>query len=265
MKQPKKWAMAAILAVTPLASAHADRATNDCKFYSAERERAPADVAELLRKAPGTFIRKCTPKLEHNQARYDVFSPTWGGPSGVCYTRSQQLYRIRGAQAHLRWSYQPFIGASRARPISIVPQLYMARPNTKCPSAISDEYVPVEGVSEGMFLSLVTAWEKMSNDAKLFDNAFAKLGNSTKSSPTFAQFRRSVLGLNGRRLLSIASISYSGPLPTEGLGVPSMKRLSDYSLRIYNQSDDTEAYELELDIANSGLSISNFRAVKRQL
>lgn len=254
--------VALALAVSAIPSAVADHSANTCRMYIGLDSNTPKDVGEILEKSKGATVQICEPRGTATQSRTNVFSPAWKGRLGVCHTRSTELFRVRMNSIHEQWSYLPT--AKKSGQSDVAPatsELYMAMPDRECPRQDSEKYLPVDGISEGLFVGLMNFWASISRDEKGFDAAFLELDAAKRSSVEFARFRAMALNKKGTGALSVANISYLGPLPYRSLGVPTIRRFSNYVMRISVPHASSESYELDVDLDGNLFKVLGFAVV----
>jgi hypothetical protein len=159
-----------------------------CQFYARGQASTPASVADFAKKFDDSLSRACI-NPRGRVLFYDSVDDVVHAPNGVCF-------------------YDRFERLAAGRPASDETRTFMSySPNAACPAQSAREYVMVEGVSPGVFLSILGFLKGISEGAAEFDRAVSiSIEQEASVRPSLNGFRTRLLDLNGRPILYAATV-----------------------------------------------------------
>ena len=170
-----------LLFVAPLQVMEA-RASSEpvCRSYDRSSVKVPAAAKKYL--SQGMALRVCSPP--EGEREYFVQSKPWRAHMDVCHFEERRLYPVGDAlkPGDFRETETPGDALIRV-------QTLMAPIGSACPDQNDPRYIPVSGVSEGVFLHLVRLWDRISESTKTLDAACSVTPRTDNQARAFSILR----------------------------------------------------------------------------
>ena len=175
----------AALLLSPPAAAQTERTA--CKIYFVDDRLTPPAVKALLEMHSDAAATVCSPDTEN--ISYAAISAVWKGPRGACIFQ-------QGPVSYLKLNEQ-------AGPYTT----FMALARAGCPKQDDRSYKSAEGVSEGVFVTLMNFVERISASRANFD---AELALSQRDQ-SVEEARAGILAFEPRARLTLNAIRLQPP------------------------------------------------------
>jgi hypothetical protein len=201
-----------------------------CQFYARGQASTPASVTDLAKKFDDSLSRACINR-RGRVFSYQSVADVVRAPNGVCF-------------------YDRFERVAAGQPANDETYTFMTyAPNATCPAQSAREYIMVEGVSPGVFLSILGFLNAISDGPADFDRAVSiSIEREASLRPWLGEFRSRLLDSNGRPILHAVTV---------GRLVGNEDTLA-YSLTFSDPRDSAASHSIAIDLTPDGWKIIDY-------